>query len=157
MTGCTTTPSSNVTLPSCFSTEAVITVSDTVYNAILTRFGDGYWKIELTAPMAVKGLIFTVDGANTEVSFDGLRFTFDTGRFPVGSVVSAAIGYLDRLIASTLDVITGDDQCLATGTLNSEAYTLTLSKTNVPKKLELADSGMTIEFTTFDVVEIVEQ
>ena len=155
--GCSKAPTSNVSLPTNFATETVITVEDTVYNAILSRYADGYWKIELLAPMAVKGLIFTVSGENTEVSFDGLRFTFDTARFPVGSVVTAAISYLDRLIASPIDVIKGEEQCLATGTINEEAYTLTLSKTNVPQKLELADSGMTIEFTTFDIVEFVEQ
>lgn len=155
--GCTQTPTSNVSLPTTFSTETVITVGNTVYNAILSRYADGYWKIELLAPMAVKGLIFTVNGEDTEVAFDGLRFTFDTARFPVGSVVTSAISHLDRLIASPIDVIKGDEQCLATGTINEGAYTLTLSKTNIPQKLELADCGMMIEFTTFDVVEFVEQ
>lgn len=157
LSGCSRMPTSNVSLPQYFATEAVITIADTSYTAILSRRGDGYWNIELSAPAAVKGLIFTVSGENTEVSFDGLRFTFDTARFPVGSVVSAAIGYLDRLIASPIDVIAGEEQCLATGTLNDEPYALTLSKNNIPQKLELAGSGMTIEFTTFDVVEFVEQ
>ena len=154
--GCAKAPTDSVTLPPCFSTETEITVEDTAYGAILSRYADGFWKVELLSPAAVKGLIFTVNGEETEVAFQGLRFTFDTARFPVGSVVSAAISKLDRLIASPIEVMNGDEQCLATGTVGGEGYTLTLSLTHVPTKLELADSGMTVVFKTFDVVEFEE-
>ena len=154
--GCTQAPTSTVALPPNFSTETSINVGETNYSMVLSRFGDGYWKAELLSPAAVKGLIFTISGEDTEVSFDGLRFTFDTGRFPVGSVVSSAIDSLDRLIVSPLDVINGEDQCLSTGAIDGKSYTLTLTKNHIPTKLELLDSGMTLEFQTFDIVEYVE-
>lgn len=141
-------------LPPSYISDTEITVEDTVYGAVLSRYADGYWQIELSSPAAVKGLIFTVSGDNTDVAFDGLKFTFDTARFPVGSVVSKAIDCLDRLSAQPLDVIIGDEQCLASGEVGGESYTLTLSKTKVPQKLELADCGMTIEFKTFEIIEI---
>lgn len=151
--GCTKSPTTALKLPQSYVTETEITAGDTVYGAVLSRFADGYWQIELCSPAAVKGLIFTVSGENTDVSFDGLKFTFDTNRFPVGSVVSSAIDCLDRLAAQELDVIVGEEQCLASGSLGEEDFTLTLSKTKVPQKLELVDSGMTVEFKTFDIVE----
>lgn len=156
LSACTENPTSTVTLPPCFSSEVNITVGDTVYGANLSRFADGYWKVELENPAAVKGLIFTVSGGETEVGFQGLRFTFDTARFPVGSVVAAAVDNLDRIISAPIDVLSGDENCLATGNVGGETYTLTLSKTHVPQKLELAVCGMVIEFLSFDVIETVE-
>ena len=152
ITGCAGSPSSSVTLPPCFITETEITAGETVYSVDLTRYAPACWQVELTAPSAVKGLLFTVNGGDTEVSYDGLKFTFDTSRFPVGSVVAAAIDSLDRLLASPVEVIEGEEQCLATGKIGEESYTLTLTKNLVPQKLELSDK-MTIEFVTFDVVQ----
>ncbi len=154
LTGCAGSPSSSVTLPPCFVTEAEITAGETVYGVYLSRYAPNCWQVELTQPAAVKGLLFTINGGDTEVSFDGLKFTFDTSRFPVGSVVSAAIDSLDLLLASSINVIEGEEQCLATGTIGEENYTLTLSKTMIPQKLELTDSKLTINFVTFDVVQI---
>lgn len=157
LSGCTQSPTSSVTLPPCFASEVTITAGDTVYGAKLSRFADGYWQIEMESPAAVKGLIFTISGGETEVGFDGLRFTFDTSRFPVGSVIAATIDNFDRIMSSPLDVINGEDSCLATGTIGDETYTLSLTKTHVPQKLELSNCGMTIEFVSFDIIEIVEQ
>ncbi len=156
LTACAGSPVSSLTLPPCFAANTDVAAGDTVYSMYLSRFADGYWQVELTAPAAVKGLIFTVSGENTDVSFDGLKFTFDTARFPVGSVVSAAIDALDRLYASPLEVVVGEEQNIATGTVGESGYTLTLSKTNLPQKLELPDSGITLTFNTFDVIEVTE-
>lgn len=154
--GCSVSPTSQVTLPPSFIAEADITVGETAYTASLSRYADSCWQVEMLSPAAVKGLIFTVSNGETEVSFDGLHFTFDTGRFPAGSVVSAVIKNMDRLYAQPLDVIVGDEQSLASGTLDDRAYTLTLSKNNIPIKFELAD-GMCVEFTRFDLIEKVEE
>ena len=86
--GCTKMPTSEYCLSKCFVTDATITVGETEYGAALSRFADGYWLVELTSPAAVKGLIFTVSGENTEVSFDGLKFT--TGLPPKRSRSSTA-------------------------------------------------------------------
>ena len=152
LTGCAGSPSSSVVLPPCFNSEAEITVGDTAYGVYLTRYAPGCWQVELNQPAAVKGLLFTVKDGGTEVSYDGLRFTFDTSRFPVGSVVAASIDSLDRLFASPVEVIEGEEQCLAAGKIGEESYTLSLSKTMIPQKLELADK-MTIEFLSFDVIQ----
>lgn len=157
LAGCTESPTASVTLAPSFSSNVNITVSDTSYGANLSRFADGYWRVELDTPAAVKGLIFTVSGGETEVGFDGLKFTFDTARFPVGSVVAAAIDNLDRILCAPIDVINGEETCLATGTIGEESYTMTLTKTHVPQKLELANCGMVIEFMSYDVIEMVEQ
>ena len=157
LTGCTESPTASVTLAPSFSSNVNITVGDTSYGANLSRFADGYWRVELDTPAAVKGLIFTVSGGETEVGFDGLKFTFDTARFPVGSVVAAAIDNLDRILCAPIDVINGEETCLATGTIGEESYTMTLTKTHVPQKLELANCGMVIEFMSYDVIEMVEQ
>ena len=157
LAGCTESPTASVTLPPSFSSNVNITVDETTYGANLSRFADGYWRVELETPAAVKGLFFVVSGGETEIGFDGLRFTFDTARFPVGSVVAAAIDNLDRIMCAPIDVINGDDTCLATGTIGEESYTMTLSKTHVPQKLELVNCGMVIEFTSYDVIEAVEQ
>lgn len=152
--GCQKAPTSTAELPKYYSTTADITVGDTTYGVFLSRFADSKWQVELMSPAAVKGLIFNVNGADTEVSFDGLRFTFDTERFPVGSVITTAIGSLDRLAAQTLEVINDDEESLATGSIGEESFTLTLSKTGIPQKLELLNCGMSIVFNTFDVVEL---
>ena len=157
LASCTESPTSSVTLAPSFSSNVNITVGETCYGANISRFADGYWRVELDTPAAVKGLIFTVSGGETEVGFDGLKFTFDTSRFPVGSVVSTAIGNIDRIMSSPLDVISGEENCLATGTIGEESYTMTLTKTHVPQKLELANCGMVIEFMSYDVIEMVEQ
>ena len=157
LAGCTESPTASVTLAPSFSSNVNITVGETVYGANMSRFADGYWRVELDTPTAVRGLIFTISGGNTEVDFDGLRFTFDTARFPVGSVVGTAIDNLDRILSGPIDVINGEENCLATGSIGEESYAMTLSKTHVPQKLELTECGMTIEFTSYDVIEFVEE
>lgn len=157
MTGCAKNPSSSVTLPPSFVSEVEITADETAYGATLSRFADGYWQVELSSPAAVKGLIFTVNAGDTEVGYEGLKFTFDTSRFPVGSVVAAAIDNLDRIFASPLAVINGEEECLATGSSGEESYTFTLTKNYVPKKLELAKCGLCINFTNFSEIEKVEE
>ena len=152
-TGCTAKPTSTVELPQSFISDVEIAVGDTEYGAMMTRFADGIWQVEMTEPAAVKGLIFTVSGAETDIAFEGLRFTFDTERFPVGSVVQSTLSKLDRLFSSPVEVLSGEDQCLAAGNIAEESFTLTLSKTNVPEKAEFADSEMTVTFKTFDLIE----
>lgn len=156
LTGCSTSPTSSVSLPSCFTSETKITYADTDYGVTLSRFADGYWQVELLSPLAVKGLIFTISGESTDVTFDGLKFTFDTSRFPVGSVVSAAVKRLDRLIASPVDVINGEEQCLGSGELDGESFTLSMTKNGVPLKLEMATSGLCVEFLSFEETETVQ-
>lgn len=156
LSGCASAPTGSVSLPSCFEAETKITYGETDYGVMLSRFADGYWRVELMSPLAVKGLIFDISGENTDVGFNGLRFTFDTTRFPVGSVVTAAVGRLDRLFSSPIDTIKGDEQCLASGDIEGEGYTLTLTKNNVPMKLEMAASGLCIEFLSFVETEINE-
>ncbi len=107
----------------------------------------------MTSPAAVKGLIFNVAGEETGISFDGLRFTFDTQRFPVGSVVQTALTRLDRLFSAPIEIITGDEQCLASGDLGGESFALTLTRAHVPQKLELSDCGMSISFDSFEEIE----
>lgn len=156
LTGCATSPTSSVTLPSSFTSETKITYGDTDYGVVLSRFADGYWQVELLSPLAVKGLIFTISGESTDVAFDGLKFTFDTARFPVGSVVSAAVKRLDRLISRPIEVINGEEQCLGSGEIEGESFTLSLQKNGVPLKLEMSTSGLTVEFLSFEETEVTE-
>lgn len=155
LASCAKAPTTQVKLPPSFTSEAEITVGDTAYSAAFNRFADGCWQVEMLSPAAVKGLIFTISGGETDVGFDGLHFTFDTNRFPAGSVISSATGAFDRLCSQEIDAINGEENSLATGTLGDDSYTLTMTKNHIPQRLEL-ESGMTIEFVKFDIIEQVE-
>lgn len=151
--GCTPKATDERTLPKCFNSNVTLEIEDMTYEALMTRFADGWWQVELTAPEAVKGLIFTISGEDTEISFKGLHFTFDTSKFPVGSVVSMATKSFDRLAPLTLDVVKGEANDFASGNVDGMAYSLTLDKNGTPVSLELGDCGMKIGFADFEEIE----
>lgn len=154
--GCDALPSNCVMLPSCFDATVKVSFDDTEYEAMVTRYADRYWVVEFTAPDTVKGLIFTVEGDDTEISFNGLHFTFDTEKFPVGSVVSILIDSLDRLIPLQHEIVEGELSDFVTGQVEDMSYTMTLDKNGIPLTVELGDSGMKIEFCEFEEHEAVE-
>lgn len=151
--GCTPKLTQERTLAKCFESTAQIEVDDMTYEASLSRLGDGWWIVELTAPEAVKGLVFTIDGEETEISFKGLHFTFDTSKFPVGSVVSAAVRSFDRLAPLTLNMIEGETNDFSSGEVDGMTYSLTMDKNGTPVSLDFGDNGMKITFLTFAETE----
>lgn len=151
--GCSPKASDERTLPKCFSCTAAIDFDDTTYETAMSRYADGWWEVELTAPEAVKGLVFTINGDDTEISFKGLHFMFDTSKFPVGSVVSLAVKSFDRLAPLTLDVVEGESNNFASGNADGMTYSITLDKNGIPLSLDLGDSGMKITFTSFEIIE----
>ncbi len=154
--GCAATPKNNATLPSSFTTVAKVDFDDTEYCLNLTRYADSNWVAEFTAPETVCGLIFTVEGEETDISFKGLHFTFDTQKFPVGSVVSILTKSYDRLAPISMDMVLGETADFATGEVDGMSYTLTADKNGVPTKLDLGDSGMSVKFEEFEISEVTE-
>ena len=148
--GCAPGATDQRTLPKCFDCTAQIEFDGMVYETAMSRLSDAWWEVELTAPEAVKGLVFSVNGEDTEISFKGLHFTFDTSKFPVGSVVSLAIKSFDRLASLSLDVVSGEATDFASGEADGMTYSLTLDKNGTPLTLDLGDSGMKITFTSFE-------
>lgn len=148
--GCAPGATDQRTLPKCFDCTAQIEFDGMVYETAMSRLSDGWWEVELTAPEAVKGLVFSVNGDDTEISFKGLHFTFDTSKFPVGSVVSLAIKSFDRLAPLSLDVVSGETTNFASGEADGMTYSMTLDKNGTPLTLDLGDSGMKITFTSFE-------
>ena len=154
--GCTPKLKRERTIAKCFESTAQIEVDDMTYEASLSRLGDGWWIVELTAPEAVKGLILTVEGEETEISFKGLHFTFDTSKFPVGSVVSTAVKSFDRIAPLTLDMVEGETSDFCSGEVDGMAYSVTLDKNGTPVSLDLGDSGMKITFLSFEATEEIQ-
>lgn len=154
--GCTPKLKRERTIAKCFESTAQIEVDDMTYEASLSRLGDGWWIVELTAPEAVKGLIFTVEGEETEISFKGLHFTFDTSKFPVGSVVSTAVKSFDRIAPLTLHMVEGETSDFCSGEVDGMAYSVTLDKNGTPVSLDLGDSGMKITFLSFEATEEIQ-
>ena len=150
--GCTPKLKRERTIAKCFESTAQIEVDDMTYEASLSRLADGWWIVELTAPEAV----FNVEGEETEISFKGLHFTFDTSKFPVGSVVSTAVKSFDRIAPLTLDMVEGETSDFSTGEVDGMAYSVTLDKNGTPISLELGDSGMKITFLSFEATEEIQ-
>lgn len=155
LVSCAKSPSGEITLPGCFSADADITIGETVYTVCLNRFSEGRWQAEVMSPAAVKGLTFTIEGDTVTPGFKGLSFSFDRDKFPAGSVINIAIRAFDRLAAAPLGVIVGDENLLASGDIDGEAYALTVSKSGIPEHLEYG--AMSVSFTRFDVAEEVEE
>lgn len=143
-------------LPTAFTATAEVDFDDTIYEMLLTRWSDGWWNIELTSPAIVSGLIFDVKGEETTISFKGLNFTFDSSKFPVGSVVALVTKSFDKLVPLELDVTEGTESDYCSGETNGTVYTLTFSKTGIPQILELGDSDdenyMRITFVDFELI-----
>lgn len=154
--GCTPKLKRERTIAKCFDSTVQIEVDDMTYEASLSRLADGWWIVELTALEAVKGLVFNVEGEETEIAFKGLHFTFDTSKFPVGSVVSTAVKSFDRIAPLTLDMVEGETSDFSTGEVDGMAYSVTLDKNGTPISLELGDSGMKITFLTFEATEEIQ-
>lgn len=154
--GCTPKLKRERTIAKCFESTVQIEVDDMTYEASLSRLGDGWWIVELTAPEAVKGLVFSVEGEETEISFKGLHFTFDTSKFPVGSVVSTAVKSFDRIAPLTLDMVEGETSDFCSGEVDGMTYSVTLDKNGTPISLELGDSGMKITFISFEATEEIQ-
>lgn len=151
--GCTPKKTAKRTLPECFMASVEISYDDMCYEAQLKRLSDGCWNIELTAPEAVKGLVFDVAGEETEIGFKGLHFTFDTSKFPVGSVIALAVKSFDRLAPMTLEVTEGEASDFSSGEVEGMAYSLSLDKNGTPLTLDFGDSGMSIKFVSFEETE----
>lgn len=154
--GCTPKMTGQRTLPKCFNATVEIAYDDMCYEAYMQRLSDGCWTIELTAPEAVKGLVFNVNGAETEIGFKGLHFTFDTSKFPVGSVIALAVKSFDRLAPLTLAVTEGEASDFSSGEVEGMAYSLTLDKNGTPLTLNFGDSGMSIKFLSFEETEEIQ-
>lgn len=152
--GCVSTTKDTVILPTMFTTSATIHFDDTDYEAKVTRYADSNWVVEFTFPDTVKGLIFTVDGEDVEISFNGLHFTFDTQKFPVGSVVSIFTKSFDRIIPITHEVIRGDTSDFVSSQADDVSYSITLDKNGIPLSLEFGNSGMKIEFSDFEITTV---
>lgn len=153
--GCSASPTDEVTLPSCFTSEAEITCGDTVYTAALNRYTEGWWQIEVLAPEVVKGLTFTIEGDTVTPGFKGLNFKFDTARFPAGSVIKSAVSGYDRLASLVLTATVGDESMMSSGDANGQEYTVVLTKAGLPSKMEIGD--IVIEFTHFNLIEEVDE
>lgn len=155
--GCTPKKTEQRTLPKCFDASVQINYDDMCYEADMQRLSDGCWTIELTAPEAVKGLVFDIKGQETEIGFKGLHFTFDTSKFPVGSVIALAVRSFDRLAPLSLDVTSGEASDFSSGEVEGMAYSLSLDKNGTPLTLDFGDSGMSIKFVSFEEKEEVCQ
>lgn len=143
-------------LPTAFTATAEVDFDDTIYEMLLTRWSDGWWNVELTSPAIVSGLIFDVKGEETTISFKGLNFSFDSSKFPVGSVVALVTKSFDKLVPLELDVTEGEESDYCSGEEGGTIYSLTFSKTGIPMVLELGESDdenyMRISFVEFDLI-----
>lgn len=155
LAGCTPKETKNRTLPECFDASVEISYDDMCYEAEMQRLSDGRWSVELTAPEAVKGLVFDINGEETEIGFKGLHFTFDTSKFPVGSVIALAVKSFDRLAPMNLAVTSGEASDFSSGEVEGMAYSLSLDKNGTPLTLDFGDSGMSIKFVSFVETEEV--
>lgn len=158
LSGCSlsTVTTNEKSLPAAFTATAEVDFDDTIYEMLLTRWSDGWWEVELTSPAVVSGLIFEVEGEETTISFKGLNFSFDSSKFPVGSVVALVTKSFDKLVPLTLDVTEGEESDYCTGEEDGTVYSLTFSKTGIPMILELGDSDdenyMRITFVEFELI-----
>lgn len=143
-------------LPTTFTATAEVDFDGTIYEMLLTRWSDGWWNVELTSPAIVSGLIFDTQGEETTISFKGLNFSFDSSKFPVGSVVSLVTKSFDKLVPLELDVTEGEESDYCSGEESGTVYSLTFSKTGIPMVLELGESDdenyMRITFVEFDLI-----
>lgn len=152
--GCTSKATDVYTLPSQFTSRVELAFDETDYKADVVRYADSNWVVEFTAPETVKGLIFTVDGEGVQISFNGLHFTFDTQKFPVGSVVSIFTKSFDRIVASEHTLIQGDTNDFISGQIDDISYSMTIDQNGIPLSLEFGNSGMRIEFSDFEIITI---
>ncbi len=158
LSGCALSPDSTKekSLPTAFTATAEVDFDDTIYEMLLTRWSDGWWNVELTSPAIVSGLIFDVNGEETTISFKGLNFSFDSSKFPVGSVVSLVTKSFDKLVPLELDVTEGEESDYCSGETNGTVFSLTFSKTGIPMVLELGESDdenyMRISFVDFELI-----
>ena len=153
MCGCSGKAKDNRTLPKTFNASAIVEFDGMTYEALLTRISDGYWRVELLQPDAVRGLVFDIAGEEMNISFKGLLFTFDSEKFPVSSVVSLITKSFDRLVPINLDIVVGDETDNASGTVDDIAYSITFDKNGTPLTMEFANCQMKITFNTFEEIE----
>lgn len=141
------------TFPNAFNSTAQITFGDMKYVATISRYADSQYVVEFLEPDAVKGLIFTIQGEDSEISFNGLHFVFDTEKFPVGSVVSIITKSLDKVIACGLEFLEGEEIDTATGQIDGLSYKIAFDKNENPLSIEFSDSGLILNFTEFELIE----
>ena len=151
--GCSGKAKDNRTLPKTFNASAIVEFDGMTYEALLTRISDGYWRVELLQPDAVRGLVFDIAGEEMNISFKGLLFTFDSEKFPVSSVVSLITKSFDRLVPINLDVVVGDETDNASGEVDDIAYSIIFDKNGTPLTMEFANCQMKITFESFDEIE----
>ncbi len=154
--GCEAGVSDKYLLPQCFTTDATVGFDGTEYELTLTRYSDSNWVVEFTAPETVKGLIFTVENGDTEISFKGLHFTFDSEKFPVGAVMSMFYKSYDRLCPLEHETVVGEKSDFVNGEVEDMSYSMTVDKNGCPLTLDLGDSGMSVKFENFEICQVSE-
>ena len=116
-------------------------------------FSDGTLKISMTEPEQLKDLNITVSGEGMTVEYKGLTYSPVEGSMPFSAVLEEFYNPLREIVLS--DTAVADSNGVLTGSAGTLGYTLTVSPTGLPQKLEIPDERFTVKFYNVSVKEDV--
>lgn len=108
---------------------------------------DGKFLAEIKEPEELRDLVITLDGDKTQVNYKGLVYTPLEGSMPFAGVLSEFYGQICKIIKDEPVSSTSD------GIIKGDGFTLTVSPTGLPLKLEIPDERFTFNFYNVSICE----
>lgn len=132
------------------------TAEMTYYNEVYGFDGeilsDGTLKAAITAPEELKDLNLTMNDEGITVEYKGLTYSPVEGNMPFSGVMEEVYAPIREVILSGA---VADSDGVLTGGEGVRAYTLTVSPTGLPQKLEIPDESFQIRFYNVSIKEDV--
>ncbi len=122
------------------------------YGFVGEILSDGTLKASITAPEELKDLNFTISGEGIMVEYKGLTYSPVEGNMPFAGVMEEVYAPIREVILSDA---AADSDGVLTGGAGVRAYTLTLSPTGLPQKLQIPDESFEIKFYNVSIKEEV--
>jgi|GEM_PF-3592388 hypothetical protein len=135
-------------IPADISVSANIDYKGKNYKANIVKTASTY-AVEITDPPTLKGLKWSFDGVNTEISYKGIKTDLGDKSLLSGAISNAVIGAINNAAGdSGVKVAAGGNSYSISGKTESGNYVLSVDKTTGEiKKLEIPDIDFSALFS----------
>jgi len=154
-TGCTTVVPVNTKtanhMTGSFTTDVVMTTSETETSATLTRYGMNAWSAVFNDPQALSGIQLDFFDNEVKASYKGLEFSVPQSAQALKTELSDLMKVIDEMaINPELDGTVSDGMLVCEGQLETGGYSLEFTEDGIPVTFSLPSYGLVITFSNFN-------
>lgn len=136
-----------------FKTDAEIIYGDFDATGTLTRLGNGSWRMELTKPETLAGLVITEDNGNITAEMNGLSFSAARDSLPVKSLFGLIFNAVDSAATSeSAEAVKSDDGIISiSGDSALGGYTVDMdAESGNYVGIRIPDKELSVVFSNFE-------